>query len=74
MKQSDVNALNEVYGQINDIKARLQLLDIHNPFDVGNPMTNLDMNGSGFQQAGMPNEFNNQSTGGMSPGQPMGEF
>ena len=81
IKNSGIGAVDALNGQIEEIRMRLNLLDINQPINSDfdnqysqNPMTNLDMNGSGFQQAGMPNEFNNQSTGGISPGQPMGEF
>ncbi len=81
IKNSGIGAVDALNGQIEEIRMRLNLLDIKQPINSNfdnqysqNPMTNLDMNGSGFQQAGMQNEFNNQSTGGISPGQPMGEF
>ena len=81
IKNSGIGAVDALNGQIEEIRMRLNLLDINQPINSDfdnqypqNQMMNQNINGSGFQQAGMPNEFNNQSTGGISPGQPMGEF
>ena len=77
MKTSSLAAIDGLNAQIEEIKQRLQLLDINQPFDISEQERAMQMqmnqNLSGAGNFAGPN-MNQNPTGGKPPGQFMGEF
>jgi hypothetical protein len=76
MKTSSLAAIDGLNAQIEEIKQRLQLLDINQPFDISEQeramqmQMNQNLNGAGVTAG--PN-MNQNPTGGIPPGELMGE-
>ena len=78
IKNSGVAAIDALNGQIEEIRMRLNLLDIRRPINSDfenqfqNNQMNQNLNGAGDQFA--LNQQDQMPPGGFSPGQPMGEM